>query len=115
MQSGAVEAPRNTPGHSPMKRMPDPSVTDLTVWEKLFEQTPVAIRWAFTVLSLGGFGLVRMLWKRSQENVERVERQIHARMDREMGQLHDQIATLQKSVDTMNSNLIQIVNNTRRD
>jgi Na+/phosphate symporter len=97
-----------------MKTMADPSVTDPSVWHRLFEQTPEALRWVFTVLSLGGFGLARRLWKRSQENVERIERQVHRRMDRLEESTHKRMDDTNKRMDEMNHHLIEIAQNTRK-
>ena len=94
--------------------MPDMNVTDPGVWHKLFEQTPEAIRWVFTIMSLGGFALARYMWKRSQENVERIERQVHRRMDRLEENTNKRIDGTNQRMDEMNHHLIEIAQNPRR-
>mgnify|MGYP006289486419 CR=1 FL=1 len=87
--------------------MPDPSSSDPDFWAMAFEQTPKALQWVLAILTLGLFSIAGWAWRREQRNIERVESQIHARMDREMGQLHQRL-------DDMNYHLIEIAQNTRK-
>ena len=73
------------------------------VWHLVFEQTPPAIRWVLGVATLGLFTLAGMLWRWQRRDVERVERQVHARMDR-----------VESKVDEQNKLLLEIARNTRR-
>ena len=83
--------------------MSDPGTPD--VYQLLFEQLPPVLRWLLGVLTLGGFTLASWIWARNERNVERIERQVHQRMDREMGQIHERL-------DEMNRHLVQIAQNT---
>lgn len=76
------------------------------IWYLLFEQLPPVVRWILGVLTLGLFSLAGMLWRWQVRNVERVEQQIHARMDREMRLLHTKL-------DETNKHLVIIARNTQ--
>ena len=86
--------------------MPDPSV-DVNVWKALFEQTPRIIQWVLTILTGGLFAVAAWAWRMQTKNVERIENQLHSRMDREMTHLHARL-------DETNHHLMQIVQNTSR-
>lgn len=85
--------------------MNDPG-TPPDVWHLLFEQLPTALRWLLGILTLGGFSLASWIWHRQERNIDRVEVQIHRRMDREMNALNERLDNIDRS-------LIQIAQNTR--
>lgn len=57
------------------------------VWSLIFEQTPLLLRWVLGVLTLGIFTLAGMLWRWNRADLQRVEQQVHARMDRVEGKI----------------------------
>ena len=101
--------------------MPVENITEPSVWEKLFEQTPRIIRYALAVLTLGVFALAGLVWRWNREDVRRVEQKIdrtEAARRQEIGELHrridysDQMVT--QRLDEVNTHLIQIAQNTNR-
>lgn len=87
------------------RKVSDPQQPD--VWQLIFVQTPPVLRWVLGILTFGLFTVVGMLWRWQVRNVERVETQIHSRMDREMEQLHSRL-------DETNRLLVEIAQNTRK-
>jgi len=60
---------------------------DPAIWTLIFEQTPVLLRWILGILTLGIFTLAGMLWRWNRTDLQRVESQVHARMDRVEGKI----------------------------
>ena len=101
--------------------MPVENITEPSVWEKLFEQTPRIIRYALAVLTLGVFALAGLVWRWNREDVRRVEEKIDrtdAARKEEIGELHRRIdhsdQLLTQRLDEVNTHLIQIASNTHR-
>ena len=76
------------------------------VYHLIFDQTPRVIRWVLTVLTFGLFALAGWLWRRQERTAQRIEDQLHARIDREM-------VTVHRRLDEMNGHLFEIAKNTR--
>jgi len=71
------------------------------VYQLLFDQTPVVIRWLLGVLTLGLFSLAGWVWKRQESQMDKVRKELHERMDREMSGVYnrlDYIAALQSQI-----------------
>ena len=83
-----------------MKESPD-------IWHLAYEQTPRALQFVFGILSFGLFTLFGVLWKWHRNDVARVEKQVHGRID----SLEQR---LQTRMDETNRLLMQIATNTQR-
>ena len=83
-----------------MKETPD-------VWSLFYEQTPRVLQFVLGVLSLGVFTIFGVLWKWQRNDVARVEKQVHDRID----SLEQR---LQTRMDETNRLLMQIATNTQR-
>lgn len=70
-----------------MQPSPEPDI-----WTLLFEQTPVLMRILLGVLTVGVFSLAGMLWKWNRTDLQRVETQLHSRMDRVEGKIDTLLA-----------------------
>jgi hypothetical protein len=84
------------------------------IWEVIFDQTPTIIRWALGILTLGLFTLAAWIWRSQRADIERIERQMHSRITREIGGVHERINGVNSRLDTMNGHLITISQNTSR-
>ena len=81
--------------------MIDPkSPTD--VWQMLFEQTPLVLRWALGVLTLGIFTLAGVLYRWHRDDLK----EVHDRVDR----LEQRIEAQHTETNRL---LFEIANNTR--
>ena len=65
-----------------MQITPEPDI-----WTLLFEQTPFILRVALSILTFGLFTLAAMLWRWNRADLQRVEKQVHSRMDRVEGKI----------------------------
>ena len=76
--------------------------TEIQIWDALFNQTPIVVRWALGVLTLGVFTLASILYRWHRADVERLEIRV------------DQLETnLRSEMSQMNSHLLQIAVNTK--
>jgi len=66
------------------------------VWHLLFVQLSPALRWLFGVVTLGLFSIAGILWARQERNVQRIEQQLHDRMDREMRHINERLAAIDR-------------------
>lgn len=99
-----------------MRSMTD--TNDPNFWKMAAEQTPTVIQWAFTILTFGVFTLAGWLWKRHQENTERIERQLNQRLDHTEDHINKRMDgiedRLSQSMSEVNKHLIEIAANTRK-
>ena len=105
----------SAPGNGPTNAsdMTDPS-TDPDIYRLVFDQTPKVIQWLLGVLTLGLFTIAAWAWRAQTSNVQRVERQVHRRMDRFEENTNKRMDDTNKRMDEMNHHLIEIAQNTRR-
>lgn len=76
---------------------------DVDFWKLVYESTPPFLRYVLTALTLGVFWAFGALWRRQQREIDRVEKQLHDRVTREMKEVKDRL-------DTNNHLLMQLVN-----
>ena len=50
------------------------------IWKLLFEQTPLALRWALGVMSAGLFTLATYIYQRNQRKVQEMEEYIDSKI-----------------------------------
>lgn len=86
--------------------MPDVSPSP-DVLRLLFEQLPVPLRFLLGLLSVGLFTLAGYVWKRHQNRVDTMEKQLHSRIDREIGEVNRRLRQQERL-------LTEIAANTRR-
>lgn len=84
------------------RRMTDPKTPD-NVWELLFEQTPIVLRYVLTMLTLGIFALAGTLYRWHRDDLRHVNERID-RLEKTVAMQHSETNTL----------LFQIAQNTRR-
>lgn len=76
---------------------------DPDIWQLLFEQTPVAVRWTLGIMTFGMFSLVGVIYRINREDI----REIHSRIDRLEYRINERL-------DEVNAQLLEIARNTRR-
>lgn len=73
------------------------------IWQMLFEQTPIVLRWVLGVLTLGIFTIAGVLYRWHRDDLEHVNQRID-RLESTMDTRHQETNRL----------LFQIAQNTRR-
>lgn len=95
--------------------MPAP---DISIWYLLYEQTPPVLRWVLGVLTFGIFTLIGYLYKRDRRTMARVEDRLDKRIDSleqyTRGQFSDLHRDINKRLDQINRNILEIVQNTKK-
>ena len=97
----------------------------VNIWDALFEQTPLVLRYVLGVLTLGLFTIAGYIHQQNKENLkqmdirhrasmQRMETQVHARMDRMEEQNEKREERFLLQFVEMNRNLMQIASNTQR-
>jgi len=81
--------------------MPDMK-SPIDIWQMIFEQTPLVLRWALGVLTLGIFTLAGVLYRWHRDDLK----EVHKRVDRLENRIEAQHAETNKL-------LFEIANNTR--
>ena len=92
--------------------MADPKV-DYDVWDAVFNQTPVVIRWILGALTLGVFTLAGALYRWNRQDVQSIADKQTIENDRVHNRIDRLEIKLDKSTAEMNGHLIEIAKNTR--
>lgn len=90
------------------------------IWNLLFEQTPVVLRWMLGILTMGLFTLATVLYKWHREDLKKVNQRIHELdhrferrqelMEARFESRHNQIYS---RMDEQTAILVSIASNTR--
>lgn len=83
------------------------------VWDAVFNQTPIVIRWALGVLTLGIFTLAGALYRWNRQDVQRIADKQTVENDKVHNRIDRLEIKLDQSTAEMNSHLIEIAQNTR--
>jgi len=84
------------------------------IWTLLFVQLPEPLRWVLAILTCGLFALAGWVWRRHQMQMDRVEAQVHRRIDALDTRIERRFEGMERRLDEANMHLIDIANNTRR-
>lgn len=80
-----------------------PQSSEYDVWTLIFDQTPVVLRIVLGVLTLGFFSLAGMLWRWNRKDLQRVEEQMHGRMDKMEARIDSRFDQLTHRLDNWQS------------
>ena len=93
-----------------MNSMTDGRNPDL--WQMMFEQTPVVLRWVMGVLTLGIFTLASIVYKWHREDMERVRQQQREDMEhtrRNINRVHERVDEVKDQIAANHQSLMQII------
>ena len=84
------------------------------VWNLLFEQTPVIVRWALGVLTLGLFTVTGILYRWNRQDIQRIDSRITDNINGVQTRISALEGRLDHRLEEMNRHLIDIAANTKR-